>query len=82
MTREERDTFLAALRTWDPHDGSTLPKGTHWRFYTVMHYTLLRRGEAWAITPAWIDSGAKVIRIPADHSKAVRSRRSRSTRRR
>jgi integrase len=35
-----------------------------------MHYTLLRRGEAWAITPAWIDSKAKLIRIPADHSKS------------
>jgi integrase len=47
-----------------------LPKGTAFRFYTLMHYSLLRRGEAWAITPAWIDSKAKLIRIPADHSKS------------
>src|SRR2546426_7788932 len=70
MTRAERDSFLAALKTWDPHDGSTLPKGTHSRFYTLMHYTLLRRGEALAISPAWIDSKAKLIRIPAEHSKS------------
>jgi integrase len=70
LTREERTRLLNALKTWDPHDGSTLPKGTHWRFYTVMHYTLLRRGEAWAITPDWIDSKAKLIRIPAEHSKS------------
>jgi integrase len=35
-----------------------------------MHYTLLRRDEAWAITPAWIDSKAKLIRIPATDSKS------------
>ena len=49
LTRAERTRLLDALKTWEPHDGNTLPKGTHWRFYTVMHYTLLRRGEAWAI---------------------------------
>jgi len=70
LTRAERTRLLDALKTWDPHDGSTLPKGTHYRFYVTMHYTLLRRGEAWAITPAWIDSKAKLIRIPADHSKS------------
>jgi len=68
LTRAERTRLLDALKTWDPHDGSTLPKGTAFRFYTLMHYTLLRRGEA--ITPAWIDSKAKLIRIPADHSKS------------
>lgn len=70
LTRVERTRFLDALKKWNPHDGSTLPKGTHYRFYTTMHFTLLRRGEAWAITPAWIDSQAKLIRIPPDHSKS------------
>jgi len=70
LTRAERTRLLTALKSWDPHDGSTLPKGTHHRFYTLMHYTLLRRGEAWAITPAWIDSKARLIRIPAEHSKS------------
>jgi integrase len=70
LTRQERTRLLNALKSWDPHDGSILPKGTHYRFYVTMHYTLLRRGEAWAITPAWIDSKTKLIRIPADHSKS------------
>jgi len=48
MTRAERAAFLDALKTWDPRDGSTLPKGTAFRFYLLMHYSLLRRGEAWA----------------------------------
>jgi integrase len=70
LTRAERTRLLNALKTWNPHDGSTLHKGTHYRFYVTMHYTLLRRGEAWAITPAWINSKAKLIRIPAEHSKS------------
>jgi integrase len=70
LTRAERTRLLNAVKSWDPHDGSTLPKGTHYRFYIVMHYTLLRRGEAWAITPAWIDPKTKLIRIPAAHSKS------------
>jgi len=70
MTRSQRDAFLAALTTWDPHDGSTLPSGTAFRFYSVMHYSLLRRGEAWAIAPSWIDWKGKLVRIPAGHSKS------------
>jgi integrase len=70
MTRPERGRFLAALEKWEPLDGTTLPKGTAARFFTIMHYSLLRRGELFALCPNWIDAQVKLIRIPATDSKS------------
>ncbi len=70
MTRAERTRFLAALKTYKPHDGVPLPEGTAYRFYVVMHYAALRRGELWALKPSWIDWKAKLIRLPATDSKS------------
>jgi hypothetical protein len=60
-SRPERERFLGAIRAPFPR--------SH-RFYTVLFFSLLRRGELWALTPRWIDSAGERIRIPATDSKS------------
>src|SRR5207302_116836 len=36
----------------------------------ALFFTLMRRGEMFALTQRWIDRRAKLIRIPAAHSKS------------
>jgi integrase len=60
-TEKEREDFLKAIK-----------KGyaRSWRFYTVLFFSLLRRGELFALTPRWVDFKNNWIRIPANHSKS------------
>lgn len=60
-SRAERERFLKAIKEPFPRS---------WRFYTVLFFSLLRRGELWALTVRWIDFKNEVIRIPATDSKS------------
>jgi integrase len=60
-SRAERERFLGAIKTPFPRS---------FRFYTVLFFSLLRRGELWALTPRWIDFAGERIRIPATDSKS------------
>ena len=71
MSVVEREKFLKALAKYDPRGNAhTLPAGTAARFYEALFFSLMRRGEMFAITQRWIDRRAKVIRIPATDSKS------------
>lgn len=71
LSEAERDALLGALEAYDPQGNqATLPRGTAFRFYVVLFWSLLRRGELWALTPRWVDFDAKQITIPAEHTKS------------
>jgi len=60
-SKAERERFLKAIK--DPFPRS-------WRFYTVLFFSLLRRGELWGLTPRWLDFKNELILIPATDSKS------------
>lgn len=60
-TVDERERFLKEIR-------ARYPKS--WRFYTVLFFSLLRRGELSALTSRWVDFKGGWIKVPADHSKS------------
>lgn len=60
-TAAEREGFLKAIKTGYPRS---------WRFYTVLFFSLLRKGELQALTPRWVDFKNAWMRIPATDSKS------------
>jgi hypothetical protein len=75
LTEKERERFLRWVYKYTPaipRKGrqATHPPGTAGRFYEALHYSLLRRGELWAATLRWMDRRAKLLHIPAEHTKS------------
>jgi integrase len=60
-TAKEREAFLKEIKNGYPRS---------WRFYTVLFFSLLRKGELSALTPRWVDFKGQHIRIPATDSKS------------
>jgi integrase len=60
-TEKEREDFLKVIKKGYPRS---------WRFYTVLFFSLLRRGELFGLTPRWVDFKRNWIRIPATDSKS------------
>jgi len=60
-TEDEREAFLKAIKPGYARS---------WRFYTVLFFSLLRRGELFALTPRWVDFKNSWVRIPATDSKS------------
>lgn len=71
MPKAERERLLRTLDEYAPHGNAhPLPRGTHRRFYEALFFTLLRRGELWALTRRWLDTREELIRVPPEHSKS------------
>lgn len=60
-TAAEREKFLKAIKPGYARS---------WRFYSVLFFSLLRKGELQALTPRWVDFRNAWIRIPATDSKS------------
>jgi integrase len=72
---KEREKFLRLVYQYRPkveREGrqASLPIGTAGRFYEALHFSLLRRGELWAMSARWMNRRRKVIVIPPGHSKS------------
>lgn len=61
LSEPERERFLKVIAERFPR--------SH-RFYTVLFFTLFRRGELFALAPGWLDFRRKTILVPAEHSKS------------
>ena len=75
MEQEERERFLRRIYQYAPKvtrkgRHKSHPLGTAGRFYELMHFSLLRRGEAWEVTLRWVDRKSRMLHIPAEHSKS------------
>lgn len=60
-TAAERERFLKVIKPG---------YAKSWRFYTVLFFSLLRRGELFALTPRWVDFRQGWIRVPPTHTKS------------
>lgn len=75
MTERERERFIRRLYAYAPQPRAkgrqkSHPLGTAARFYELMHFSLLRRGEEWALTLRWVDRRARLIHLPPEHTKS------------
>jgi hypothetical protein len=75
FTAAEREKFIRLIYKYAPKVSrkgrqATHAPGTAGRFYETLHFSLLRRGEGWAITRGWLDRRRKIITVPPEHSKS------------